>query len=251
MVPSKQEMDFTAEPLRQVPFAEIVKLPVMEQQYGSLTPLEKAQVGILLAASQPGLIVETGVWRGRTTRFMAEFLLLNKMDGKVHGFDLPEVLDELQTRDPWFGSTDNVKLMPGSLPGSLTDWLATHQQPVDFALVDAYHSYHAVYKELSALAPRLSEHGYIFCHDYGRPGSKYEGVMCAVNEVAEKHRMAVLPLWSGEADDTDRFCQAAILHRQVNCSMPRKLFHWRKYFAQEYPQVASLWGWVRTHTLGD
>jgi hypothetical protein len=206
---------------------------------------------LLMAACRPRIVVETGVWRGRTTHFLSEFLTLNCMEGHVYAFDLPEILAELRQGDPWFNSALNISLMPGSLPDSLFSWLASHDQPIDFALVDAYHSFHAVRKELSAIAPRLSEHGYIICHDYGRPGSKYEGVMYAVNEVAKRFELSVLPFWSQEGSSSEDFCQAAILHRRVKCSASHKLFHWRKYFAQEYPGLASFWGRVRHAILRD
>jgi hypothetical protein len=237
--------------LKSLEFSSLIKMPVLMQQQGSLTPLEKAQVALLMAACQPKVIIETGVWRGRTTRFMAEFLSINQIKGQVYAFDLPEILDELKRGDIWFSSAQNVTLMPGALPDSLMLWLRTHNQSIDFALVDAYHSFYAVMKELNAIAPHLSEHGYIFCHDYGRPGSKYEGVMCAVNEAAKKFGLAVLPLWSMEEDGSERSCQAAILHRKVKCSTSRKLFHWRKYFAQELLGLASLWGRIRHRLIGD
>jgi hypothetical protein len=231
-------------------FSALLRMPALELQQGSLSPLEKAQVALLMAACQPKVIVETGVWRGSTTRFMAEFLSLNQIQGIVYAFDLSKIIDELKC-DGWFALSQNVNLIPGSLPDSLKLWLDTHNQLIDFALVDAYHSFHAVMQELEAIAPRLSDQGYIFCHDYGRPSSKYEGVMCAVNQVARKYGLAVLPFWSKEEGGSERFCQAAILRREVKCSKSRKLFHWRKYFAQELPGLASLWGRVRHRVLGD
>ncbi len=237
--------------LNRLELSSLLKMPLLEQQYGSLTPLEKAQVGLIMAVCQPKVIVETGVWRGRTTRFMAEFLTLNHMDGHIYGFDLPEVLNELKSGDSWFGIAENVTLMQGTLPNSLVSWLESHDQLIDFALVDAYHSYYAVRKELSVIAPRLSQHGYIFCHDYGRLQSKYEGVMCAVNDVARLFSLSVLPLWSKDDSDSEHFCQAAILHREVRCTTPRKIFHLRKYIAQEYPALASIWGRFRHYVHGD
>jgi hypothetical protein len=233
-------------PLEQMDLSSVVKLPPLEQQYGSLSPLEKMQIGLLLMACQPKVIVETGVWRGRTTRFMAEFLSLNGIHGIVNAFDLPEILDELKSGDPWFTSAKNVTLRPGSLPHSLNNWLASNDQPIDFALVDATHDFNAVYAELNLIAARLNPRGYIVCHDYGGPGSKYEGVMCAVNEVAWKYRMVVLPLWSSENAETAHFCQAAILHKEVTCPPPRRWFYWRRYHAKKYPRIAALWGRIRS-----
>lgn len=238
-------------PLNRVEFSALMKVPPLEQSQGSLTLLEKLQVALLMMTCQPEVIVETGVWRGRTTRFMAEFLSLNNINGHIYAFDLPEVLEELNQGDTWFQSAPNVTLMPGLLPVSLNQWLDGHDKPIDFALVDAYHSFHAVAKELGAIAPRLSPRGYIFCHDYGGLGSKYEGVMCAVNEAANKFNLSILPLWSAEDAGAHTFCQAAILHRTVSCPASRKLFHRRKYFAQEYPALAFAWGRLRHWIFGD
>jgi hypothetical protein len=169
----------------------------------------------------------------------------------IYAFDLPEILDELKKGDPWFSSSTNVTLVPGSLPVTLSNWLTAHNQLIDFALVDATHDFNSVYSELSLVASRLSSYGYIVCHDYGRPASKYEGVMCAVNEAAHQNQLSVLPFWSAEDAEGGRFCQAAILRRQVKLSKRRRLFYWRRYYAKQYPLLAKLWGRIRYLVHGD
>jgi hypothetical protein len=233
-------------PLEVMSLQDVMKMPELHQQQGSLTPLEKFQLGILMTGIRPNVVVETGVWRGRTTRFIADFMTLNEIPGVVYGFDRPEIIGELLSGDPFFGSASNIKFIKGSLPDSLSVWLSGRKSQIDMALVDAHHSYYAVYKELSLLGPWMNPAGYIFCHDYGESGSKYEGVMCAVNDFSAKYGFSVLPLRSSNDSQGYKSCQAAILHRPVVCSRSRRLFHWRKYLAQNNPKIAEMWGSART-----
>ena len=233
-------------PLEVLSLYDVIRVPELHQQQGSLTPIEKLQLSILIAGVRPRILVETGVWRGRTTRFLSDFLTLNQIPGMVYGFDRPEIVRELLVGDPFFTSATNIEFVTGDLPASLVNWLSRTNEQVDFALIDAHHSYYAVYRELSLLGPRMNPGGYIFCHDYGESGSKYEGVMCAVNDFSAKFGFSVLPLRSLNGVQIHQSCQSAILHRPVNCSRQRQLFHWRKYFAQNNPRIASVWGRART-----
>jgi len=231
-----------------VPISDVLRIPDLHRTMGSLSALEKCQLGILISATQPRVIVETGVWQGATTRFLSEFLRINGIAGTVYGFDLPEVIDSLLADDEFFQSASNVKLMKGSLPRSLSDWLSTEKESIDLALIDANHSFHAVYSELSLIGPHLSAGGYIFCHDYGNPGTAFERVMCAVNEFARRYGFVVLPFHSRFDSSADVKCEAAILHRRVRCSMSKRLYGWRKYYAESFPRVAHIWGSLRNMT---
>jgi predicted O-methyltransferase YrrM len=233
------------DPSRLVELSDVLRMPDFHQTWGSLSPLEKCQLGVLMSAIQPKVIVETGVWRGGTTRFLSEYLSLNGIPGTIYGFDLSEIIDELLASDPFFESASNVSLMKGTLPHSLSDWLVRKDVTVDLALIDANHSFYAVYSELSVIAPRLSSGGYIFCHDYGNPGTTFDRVMCAVNEFARLHRFTVLPFHSQSDSISDLKCEAAILHRPVQCPLNQRLLSWRKYFAESYPRVAHVWASTR------
>jgi hypothetical protein len=233
------------DPSRIVTSGDVLQMPLLHQTWGSLSALEKCQLGILISAIRPKVIVETGVWQGATTKFLSEFLDLNKIPGLVYGFDLPEIIDELIMNDPFFAAASNVRFVKGTLPHSLSAWLTSEHPNVDLALIDANHSFYSVYSELSLIAPRLANDGYIFCHDYGKPGTAFDRVMCAVNEFARLNGFSVLPFHSQADSRPDLKCEAAILHRPVKAPFSKRIFCWRKYFAESYPRVSHAWGSLR------
>jgi len=101
-------------PVQTVAFEDVVRMPGLEQMYGSLSPLEKAQLDLLMVAIAPRVIVERGVWRGRTTRFLSEFATLNRIPATIYGFALPEIIGELHAGDPFFATAPNVQLVAGA-----------------------------------------------------------------------------------------------------------------------------------------
>ncbi len=221
-------------------------MPLLYHAEGSLSALEKSQLGILIAATQPQVIVETGVYQGLTTLFLSEFLRLNHINGVVYGFDLPEVIYNLQSQDSLLRETLNVRLVGGVLPNSLYNWLAKQDISIDLAIIDANHSFYAVYSELMLIGSHLSPNGYIFCHDYGREGTTFERVMCAVNEYSRHHNFGVIPVWSNPGASLETKCEAAILHRSVSSSTKFRLMAWRKYLAEAHPRLAGFWNLLRT-----
>jgi hypothetical protein len=235
----KRLLDPVNEVLREVNFNDLVNMPPMLQQRASLTPLEKAQVGLMVVALQPQVVVETGVWRGRTTHFLSELMRLNHIDGRVYGFDFPDVIDELYEIDPFFKSVSNVEFIKGSLPLSMKDWLVNNPNlMIDFALVDATHSYNAVYDELTLIAPRLCKDGYIFCHDYDVDEKSHVGVAAAIDDFCWKFDFTVMPLHSRPpAPKTDTSWQSAILRRKLKLTWSQRLIHWRADARERYPQV--------------
>ena len=50
---------------------------------------------------------------------------------------------------------------------------------LDFAFIDASHSYEDVKADILAWLPKIRKNGFLFCHDYGL----FEGVTRAVNEI--------------------------------------------------------------------
>ncbi len=245
-MPQQRLLDPAQEVLREVNFNDIVNMPLLLQQRASLTPLEKAQVGLIVTALQPQVIVETGVWRGRTTRFLSELMTRNKINGVLYGFDFPDVIDELYEIDPFFKSVENVEFVKGALPLSMKDWLANNPNlMIDFALVDATHSYNAVYDELTLIAPRLREDGYIFCHDYDVDEKSHVGVTTAIEDFCRKFNFTVMPLHSRPpAPKVDISWQSAILRRKLKLTLAQRLTHWRADARERFPRLTAF-----IHTL--
>ena len=232
-------------------YRELVKFPMLVGDQGSLTPTEKSLLGHFILLARPRLIIELGVFRGVTTQFICEFLHENEIDAKVLGFDLPDVVAELRkTNTPirnW-EETSRLQLIPGQLPTILENWLCISNEPVDFALVDANHSYGSVIGELRLLWPRLSENGYIFCHDYS---SKHEGVQYAVDRFAAKQRAMVLSLNSSSRarDAGHTSVLVALCHHPYKVRLSRLWHHFSlkaKSDLLKYSILRKMWeNWVR------
>jgi hypothetical protein len=174
---------------------EVVSFPDMEHQTGSIGFVEKMIMGELLIIVQPKLLVETGTFRGSTTKFVCEFLKKNRLPKcRIAAFDLPQVIQGIHRRDPYFASQDNVELVGGLLPASLKRYLETSAQMVDFAIVDGDHSYNGVLADLETLAPHMKPGGYIFAHDYRKRDPEYVGLAAAVDHFAAMYGFPMLPL---------------------------------------------------------
>lgn len=158
----------------------------------SLNPFEKSILIHLLAASKPKIILELGVYKGITTKYMCSWLRQFKVNATIVGFDLEDVLRELKINDKEVSDLEasgQVKFMPGYLPGTLDKFLHEHKGTIDFALIDAQHDYPSVYGELSRIWPYLSPNGFIVCHDYHKPRIQY-----AIERFSRKTGAKFLPI---------------------------------------------------------
>lgn len=153
---------------------EIVVFPELRHHRGSIGYLEKMVIGQLALISQARLILETGAFRGQTTRFLGEFVSLNRLAPcRVVSFDLPDVLGVMQREDPYFAEHPEIEFVAGALPETLAAFLAHCEQPIDLAIIDAEHSYRAVTEELELIHRWLRPGGYVFCHDYRESDPTY------------------------------------------------------------------------------
>ena len=199
---------------------------------------------------RPRIVIELGVFQAMTTQFMCELLIQNGIEGRLIGFDLPEVIAELRRTNEAiqrFENMQRLQLVSGRLPQSLVTWLNSTSDPIDLALVDATHNYHSVMGELKLLWPRLSMNGFILCHDYS---TKYDGVRCAVDRFAATHKAASLPLLSSKAAQQAGYASVlvALAHRPYQVTISRLLPHWWtsiKIKLLENPMVNQLWRQVR------
>lgn len=195
-------------------------------------------IGQLILISQPDLIIETGTFKGQTTRFLSEFTTLNDLpDCKIKSFDLPEVINDLISSDPFFADNIQIEFITGWLPDSLANFISRLDQPIDFAIIDAQHSYKAVKNELDILNPHMRPGGYIFCHDYREDDPSYEGVVYAVNRFASQHGYDVLPLNSSMFGAKELVWGSAIL---------RKKTFKPSFIKQTHYQIVTLPGRLKT-----
>ncbi len=214
--------------MNNVQYERLTKFPRLVEDVGSLTAMEKSVLAHFILLVRPRIIIELGVFHAVTTQFICEFLIENELDGRVIGFDLPEVIDELRQNNESvqrLEASQRLQLVPGRLPFSLSTWLSNTTDRVDFALVDATHDYHNVHGELITLWPYLSVDGFILCHDYS---VKYNGVRYAVDEFATKNGVACLPLLSSQAATQARYssCLVALRHRPYRLTIGGLIPHW-------------------------
>jgi tetratricopeptide (TPR) repeat protein len=146
-------------------------------------PGRKGAVGIPLrllaraleAAPRDGLLLEFGVFHGRSANFLAE-----RTERTVHGFDsfvgLPEDWSEAERRGSY--STHgllppvraNVRLHPGWFEHTVPPFLAEARQPVALAHIDC-DLYSSTRTVLEAMRPFLVEGSVLVFDDYaGYPG---------------------------------------------------------------------------------
>lgn len=173
---------------------EVFNLPPMEHEAGSIHYIEKIFIAQFIFMTRPPLIIETGTFKGQTTKFISQFLAQNGIKGKIASFDLPEVIDTLLNNDGYFRNAPNVDLVKGSLPQTLSNYLSELNDKISFAIIDSEHSYRQVYSELQTIDPYMADNGYIFCHDYLPENALYAGVVKAVDTFAKDHNYNMLPV---------------------------------------------------------
>jgi hypothetical protein len=159
------------------------------------------------AATVDGLVMEFGVFHGRSLRLLAA-----DSPGRVHGFDSFEGLPEAWSEAEGAGSYStggrlprvaaNVELHAGWFEDSLPPFLATHPGPVRLAHVDCdlYSSTRVV---LDALAPRFVPGSVLVFDDLlGYPGY-------------EAHELRALDEFASATGWRYRVLAAALLGREV------------------------------------
>lgn len=227
------------------------KFPKMQSEQGSLGEIEKSILGHLILLARPRVIVELGVFRGTTTRFMLEFLELNNIPCKVVGFDAYEQvpLESLFEND-WFaravkeGRFEPVK---GWLPDSLREWLTRNDEPIDVVLDDATHQYGSVSAELRLLWPRLARHGYFVADDYS---SSWPGVRYAVDRFARRPGVEKVSLEASKrAWEAGHGSTLAVLRKPSHQYKTREFLPhlWLKWKIDllGIPAINWLWGGLR------
>ncbi|WP_417237411.1 class I SAM-dependent methyltransferase [Bizionia paragorgiae] len=191
----------------------------------SLNSFEKSLLLHILATSQPRIILELGVYKGITTKFICEWLQQYKIEAKIVGFDLSEVLNQLVLQDREIADLEKsgrIKFEAGYLPGTLDNFLKNHNGMIDFVLIDAQHDYTSVFGELKRIWPYLSEGGYIICHDYHKPRIQY-----AIEKFSRISKAQYLPLLSNPS-------QSIVYSSLVILTKPKLKFNWFKWFVHHF-----------------
>jgi predicted O-methyltransferase YrrM len=138
-------------------------------------------------------LVEIGVWKGNSISYLAS----KNPNSKIYAVDLfektyrYEKAPEVKVHVPTVYDVYNKKLTETNTRHLITDikefsWDgAAHfeDNSIDFAFIDADHSYEAVKKDISAWFPKIKKGGILAGHDYSiAKKSPHPGVAKAVNE---------------------------------------------------------------------
>lgn len=174
---------------------DVISYPEMLHEPGSIGFLEKILISNIIFMISPKLIIETGLFKGYTHKFVSNFIATNKIpDCRVVSFDLPDVVNQYKKENPDCESNGISEIVGGTLPDSLQSFLRRTSDKVDFAIIDSDHSYQGVLNDLKTIGPSLSEGGYIFCHDYRPFDEKYIGTSQAIDEFSIANGYDYLPL---------------------------------------------------------
>ncbi len=166
--------------------SDVVQFPQLESQRHSLSVIDKMLIGNFIIMVRPRIILELGVFKGSTTRFICDFLAQNNLDAIVVGFDWIQNVEYLRENDETlrqYEAEGRLQFIPGILPDSLQNWLESTDRAVDLILLDSVKDYYSLTRQMQILWPRLSVVGYMICQDYAAP---YYGACCALEDFAKR-----------------------------------------------------------------
>jgi hypothetical protein len=173
--------------VRAFPVAENLVIDAGSWQDGCTAPLERFLTAQLVRHFRPKSIVEVGTYRGTTTR-----LLLDNMPpgARIYTIDLP-----LETKAATVAAASDERLIEHRVVGveylgharaqEVTQILGNTFEPstwqsvpegIEFAFIDASHSYEAVRNDTERLWPKLSPGAIVLWHDYSETDSPERGV---------------------------------------------------------------------------
>ena len=158
----------------------------------SLNSIEKSLLIHFIGVANPKIILELGVYKGSTTKFINEFLNVNNIKSKIIGFDLEDVIIQLTEEDPLIKEMvkkNRLELIGGLLPFTLKKYLKQNKPTIDCVLIDAKHDYKSVFGELTLIWPYLSKDGFIICHDYHKTRLQY-----AMRYFSKKNNARFIPI---------------------------------------------------------
>lgn len=139
------------------------------------------------------VIVEVGVWRGRSLAYLTTQLAKYEKYPLVYGIDtwaesqVPELREYQDTlehpSDVMFEAMENIRRCDpkrlATLVGISSVSAARHFSRVDFCLIDADHTYDSVFSDLDAWSSKMRPGGQMAGHDYT---DNWPGVRRAVDD---------------------------------------------------------------------
>jgi predicted O-methyltransferase YrrM len=152
------------------------------------------------SSARVSMFVEIGVWQGKSLIFMAELIKELQRPVKLFAIDNwtggPEVADNIaRLEKPYLeifkenleiaGCKELVTIIEDDSAKSADKF---EDGTVDFAFIDAGHSYEAVSADVAAWWPKIAAGGMLAGHDYQ---SGWGGVMRAVDEFAKANKLKV------------------------------------------------------------
>lgn len=135
------------------------------------------------------IFVEIGVWKGKSTIYMAEKIMETRKNIQLWAVDIFEGNTGMangQDKIPgnilqvYYKNIEPVKEYIHTIVGNSTEVHSQFQdENIDFIFIDGDHRYEAVKKDLKGWFPKLKIGGVIAGHDYNEPSC---GVRQAVDE---------------------------------------------------------------------
>ncbi len=162
-----------------------------------------------LKCIKPKTVVETGVYYGLSTCYIAAALRDNKISGaKVHSID-PWDLDHY-----WQGSDleEYVQFYKMSTQDAVQH--ISHLE-IDVLIIDSIHTYDQSSWELQALEPQLKEGGYIIMHD----SLYFDGVGRTAKHLYDLSRFEVITFETPRTSKVDTVDQPV----SMGCTIARKI----------------------------
>jgi hypothetical protein len=154
---------------------------------GTISPLERYVLTHLIRYFRPAVLLEVGTFRGTTTRLLLDNV---PQQARLYSIDLPPT----SSFSDFDGATDErlirhrrvgLEFANHPLAANVSQILgntfekATWQHvpgDLDFAFIDASHSYEAVKNDTERVREKLPSSGIMVWHDYSRTDSRERGV---------------------------------------------------------------------------
>lgn len=188
----------------------------------SINFFEKKILSKFLTLSNPKVVLELGIDKGSTTKYILNHIKKNNLKAKLYGFDLVEKIRKLENTDESIKSylnNNHLQFIKGSLPESLNNFLIKQKPIIDFVFIDATGDFKNVYGELSLIWPYLSVNGYIICH-YHKERLHY-----AVEYFSKKNNAKFLPLTRLYSDTKVNASIVVISKPQFNYNLFKRLYY--------------------------